>query len=144
VNTIQMRQLSKLQSILFMLGGLLMVVGAGCYVFMFAQPVVCWVFLLGTILFAAMQCMQSYEGTDMTVRRLKRIMTLADLFFVLAGLLMVDTTYQFLRDAFNNVIDYYQMVYNKWVVLLLIAVALEVYTTHRISHMLGKQQDNDR
>lgn len=127
-----------------MLGGLLMVVGAGCYVFMFAQPVVCWVFLLGTILFAAMQCMQSYEGTDMTVRRLKRIMTLADLFFVLAGLLMVDTTYQFLRDAFNNVIDYYQMVYNKWVVLLLIAVALEVYTTHRISHMLGKQQDNDR
>ena len=127
-----------------MLGGLLMVVGAGCYVFMFAQPVVCWVFLLGTILFAAMQCMQSYEGTDMTVRRLKRIMTLADLFFVLAGLLMVDTTYLFLRDAFNNVIDYYQMVYNKWVVLLLIAVALEVYTTHRISHMQGKQQDNDR
>lgn len=124
-----------------MTGGLLMVVGAGCYVFMLAQPIVCWVFLLGTILFASMQCMQSYEGNDVTVKRLKRIMTLADLFFVLAGLLMVDTTFQFLRGAFSNVIDYYQMVYNKWVVLLLIAAVLEVYTTHRISHILGKQTD---
>ena len=44
-----------------MAGGLLMVVGVGCYVFMFATQIVCWIALVGSILFATMQMMQTYE-----------------------------------------------------------------------------------
>ena len=66
-----------------------MVIGAGCFVFMFAQQIVCWIYLLGALLFAAMQVNQAYEGQNPTIKRLKKIMTFADIFFVLAGLLMV-------------------------------------------------------
>lgn len=50
-----MRQLSKIQSILFIIGGVLMVIGVGCFVFMVQQLVMCWVFLAGAVLFATMR-----------------------------------------------------------------------------------------
>ena len=36
-------------------------------------------------------------------------------------------------------IDYLQYIYNKWVVLLLIAALLQIYVTHRIDHELNKE-----
>jgi hypothetical protein len=84
--------------------------------------------------------MQTYEGKNFVVRRLKRIMTIADVFFVFSGLLMVDTTYRVLKSAFTNYIAYYQFIYNKWVVLMLVAAILEIYTQHRISSELKKEQ----
>ena len=135
-----MKQLNSLQSILFMTGGALMVVGVGCYVFMFATQIVCWIALVGCILFALMQMMQTYEGRSLTIKRLKNILNLADFLFVFAGLLMVDNTYGFLRPIFGNQIDYITYVYNKWVVLLLIAAIIEVYAMHRIDHELKKEK----
>lgn len=117
-----------------------MTIGAGFYAFMCYQPVACWVYLLGASLFAVIQCMQTYEGKNFVVRRLKRIMTIADVFFVFSGLLMVDTTYRVLESAFTNYIAYYQFIYNKWVVLMLVAAILEIYTQHRISSELKKEQ----
>ncbi len=116
-----MKQLNKTQSALFLIGGVLMVIGAGCFAFLYEQQVVCWIYLVGALLFATMQALQTYEGTDPTVKRLKRIMTLADFFFVLSGLLMVDNAYMCLRDAFTDCITYLQLIYNKWVLLLLVA-----------------------
>ena len=135
-----MKQLNSLQSILFMTGGALMVVGVGCYVFMFATQIVCWIALVGCILFALMQMMQTYEGRSLTIKRLKNILNLADFLFVFAGLLMVDNAYGFLRPIFSNQIDYITYVYNKWVVLLLIAAIIEVYPMHRIDHELKKEK----
>ena len=135
-----MKQLNSLQSILFMTGGALMVVGVGCYVFMFATQIVCWIALVGCILFALMQMMQTYEGRSLTIKRLKNILNLADFLFVFAGLLMVDKAYGFLRPIFGNQIDYITYVYNKWVVLLLIAAIIEVYAMHRIDHELKKEK----
>ena len=135
-----MKQLNSLQSILFMTGGALMVVGVGCYVFMFATQIVCWIALVGCILFALMQMMQTYEGRSLTIKRLKNILNLADFLFVFAGLLMVDNAYGFLRPIFSNQIDYITYVYNKWVVLLLIAAIIEVYAMHRIDHELKKEK----
>ena len=135
-----MKQLNSLQSILFMTGGALMVVGVGCYVFMFATQIVCWIALVGCILFALMQMMQTYEGRSLTIKRLKNILNLADFFFVFAGLLMVDNAYGFLRPIFGNQTDYITYVYNKWVVLLLIAAIIEVYAMHRIDHELRKEK----
>lgn len=134
-----MKQLSKLQSTLFLIGGVLMVVGAGCYAFLVAQQVVCWVYLVGALIFASMQVNQTYEGNSHTIKRLKRIMTTADIFFVLSGLLMVDSAYMFLRDSFSDTVTYLNLIYNKWVLMLLVAAILEMYTMHRISSELKKE-----
>lgn len=137
------RQLNKTQSTLFLVGGLLMVVSMGFYVFMIQRQIAGIVFLIGAVLFAVMQCMQTYHGNDVTLRRLKSIMTMADLFFVLAGVLMIDSANQFLSSVFSNHIYYVMYVYNKWIVLLLIAVVLEVYTTHRISHEINNRNKKE-
>lgn len=135
-----MRQLTKAQAALFLLGGVMMVVGVGCFVFMWQQPVVCWIFLVGALLFSLMQATQIYEGKNFVIRRLKRMMGLANLAFVLSGILMVDNVYHFFQPLFPDPYSYVQYVYNKWVVLLLIAAILEVYTTHRISSELKKEK----
>ncbi len=136
---LKMKQLNKLQSTLFVIGGVLMVVGAGCYAFMFMQEVACWIYLVGAVLFAFMQVSQTYEGNNFTVKRLKRIMSLADFFFILSGMLMVDSAYQLLRDAFTDYTSYLSLIYNKWVLLLLVAAFLEMYTMHRIASELKKE-----
>lgn len=134
-----MKKLNKIESILFMLGGMLMVTGIGCYVFMLAPSITCWLALTGSILFSTLHMMQTYEGSLLAIKRLKRILNIADLLFVIAGILIVDSTYNFLRPAFENQESYITYVYNKWVLLLLIAAILEVYATHRIDYLLKKQ-----
>ena len=134
-----MKKLNKFESILFMLGGMLMVTGIGCYVFMLAPSITCWIALTGSILFSTLHMMQAYEGSQLAIKRLKRILNIADLLFVIAGILIVDSTYNFLRPAFENQESYITYVYNKWVLLLLIATILEVYATHRIDYLLKKQ-----
>lgn len=117
-----------------------MVIGAGCFVFMFAQQIVCWIYLLGALLFAAMQVNQAYEGQNPTIKRLKKIMTFADIFFVLAGLLMVDSANMWLRDSVSDPVTYFNLIYNKWVMLLLAAAILEMYSMHRIASELKKEE----
>ena len=134
-----MKQLSRTHNIIFLVGGVLMVVGAGCFAFMWQQEVMCWIYLAGAVMFATMQMMQTYEGNNITVRRLKKIRTTADIFFVLSGILMVDNAYRFMQQVFTNYVAYFQYVFNKWVLLLLVAAVLEIYTMHRISAELSKE-----
>lgn len=135
-----MKQLNKLQSLIFLTGGAMMVVGAGCFALMWQQKIACWIYLAGALMFGVMQMMQEYQGNNIIVKRLKRIMSLADIFFILSGFLMVDMVYRFLQSAFDNYLTYYNTIYNKWVVLLLIAAILEMYTMHRIEHELSKEE----
>ncbi len=121
-----------------------MVVGAGLFVFSNKQ-LASWIFLVGAIAFVSMQMQQQYEGTNFVIRRLRRIMTLADICFILAALLMVENAYNFLLPLFvdhlqNGLNDYIIYIMGKWVVMLLIAAILEVYTTHRISSELEKEK----
>ena len=122
---------------LLVVGGLLMIAGAGCFALMLRQNVACWVYLLGACLFGGMQLMQAYEGRDHTVQRLKRIMSVADMCFVLSGLLMVENVHRFLMPLFSSYVGYMQLIYNKWVLLLLVAAMLELYTMLRISSELN-------
>lgn len=140
-----MKQLNKIQASIFILGGVLMVIGAACFAFGFMiYPKMVlytsWLFLLGTVSFSVMQAMQLYEGPSQVVHRLKRIQTVADIFFVLSGISMVDTVYAFARNWFSNYETYITYFYNKWVVFLLVAALIELYTTHRISHELKKEE----
>ncbi len=142
---IRMKQLNKIQSIIFLLGGLLMVIGAGSFVIMWQQRIVCWIFTLGAVMFTVMQAMQIYEGNSVTIKRLKRIMSIADILFILSAFLMIDTAYQLLLPLFRDsngmgYVNYVDFVYNKWVITLLIAALLELYTTHRIGSELKKEE----
>ena len=134
-----MKQLSKLQSIVFLIGGALMVVGVGSFVLLFYQSVSCWIFLAGAILFATVQLMQTFEGDNITIKRLKRIQDLSDILFIIAGIILVDTVYGFFRDFFSNYENYVTYLYNKWVVVLFLATLLELYTVHRIDYELSKK-----
>ena len=122
-----------------------MVIGAGCFAFgymIYPQLTLytSWLFLLGTVAFSVMQSMQLYEGSSQVVHRLKRMQYIADIFFVLSGISMVDTVYAFARNWFSNYETYITYFYNKWVVFLLVAALIELYTTHRISHELKKEE----
>ncbi len=134
-----MQQLNKWQTILFMLGGAAMVVGAGMFALQFATSWACWIFLAGALAFASMQWLQRYEGSDITIRRLRRMQVFAGIFFVITGVLMVDFVHHFMRPWFPDLESYIQYAYNKWVLTLLIAVVLEVYSMHRLSKELSKE-----
>ena len=142
-----MRQLTKLQTILFALGGLIMVIGVGCVVFgvstISVQRLGAVLFALGAFSFGIIQMTQVYLGSNLTIHRLRRIMVLADLCFILAALLLLEHTFQVLFPLFASTIDgyntYIHYVHNNWVVALLIAALLEMYTMHRISSELKKE-----
>lgn len=136
-----MRQLNKWQSIVYLVGGVLMVAGAGCYAMLFAQSIASIIYMVGAAAFVGMQSLQRYDGNLLTVRRLRRIMTFAEICFILAGLLMIEQQYGIVRShlsgvAYDNMVIY---TYNKWVVLLLIAALLEMYTMHRIGQELKEE-----
>ena len=59
------KPISKALSILFMAGGALMVISAGCFVFFWHRALMCWIFLLGAVLFTLVQAQQSYQGDDL-------------------------------------------------------------------------------
>ena len=128
-----MRQLSKWESYVMLLGGLLMVIGAGAnLLFCSWAP---YVFAPGALLFVAMQLRQRYEGRDFTIRRLRRIQIISNVLFLLAGLLMIANQANFLPI---DQLYYIKYVHNNWVVVLLVAAVLQLYTGHRIASELEK------
>ncbi|MBR0181303.1 MAG: hypothetical protein IJQ04_06520 [Prevotella sp.] len=129
-----MNQLNKTQNIIFLVGGLMMVIGAGTSLLAWSWAP--YIYAIGAICFAAMQMLQRYEGKNFTIRRLRRMMIISDILFLLAALLMFANMGNFLH---LSQVDYVQYVYNKWVIVLLIAAILQLYSSHRIGHELEKE-----
>lgn len=132
-----MRQLSSIEVWLMLAGGLLMVVGSGASLFL--QSWAPYVFALGALLFVAMQMRQRYEGKDFTVRRLRRMMLLSDVLFLVVALLMFANQSNFLGLDYLSYIKY---VHNNWIVVLLVAAVLQLYSSHRIANELENTQKN--
>ena len=129
-----MRKLNSFQVAIYLIGALLMAIGAGTSILAWkAAP---YVFAAGAIAFVSMQFLQRYEGANMVIRRLRRIQLFSDVFFLLSAALMIANTSNFLGLDYFTYIEY---VYNKWVITLLIAAILQLYSTHRISHELEKE-----
>jgi hypothetical protein len=129
-----MKQLNSLQNAVYLIGALLMVVGAGTS--MLAWKYAPYVFAVGALAFVSMQFLQRYEGSNVVIRRLRRMMLISDFLFLLSALLMIANTGNFLGLDYITYIEY---VYNKWVITLLIAAILQLYSTHRISQELDKE-----
>ena len=129
-----MRQLSKVENAIFVIGALLMLAGAVAGLFRWQWfP---YVYAVGAVCFASMQMLQRYEGSNFTIRRLRRIMLLSDVLFLLTAVLMFASH----RNALGlDWLYYLNYVKNNWVVLLLLASILQLYTTYRISNELEKE-----
>ena len=132
-----MRQLNKIQTLIFLVGALLMVVGAGASVL--AWKLAPYVFAVGAIAFTSMQLLQRYEGTNFVIRRLRRMLILSDFLFLISALLMFAN----MGNVFGlSQIDYITYIYNKWVLTLLVAALLQLYATHRIDRELTKEANS--
>ena len=130
----KMKQLNKVETFIYVAGAILMVLGAGISLTGWAgYP---YLFCIGAICYASMQLQQRYEGKNVTIRRLRRLMILSDFLILLAGVLM-------LAGQTNTLglsqLTFLQYVYNKWVVVLLIAALIQLYVTHRIDYELKKE-----
>jgi len=128
-----MKQLSSIETSILLVGGLLMVVGAGALLFL--QSWAPWVYAPGALMFAAMQLRQRYEGNVFTIRRLRRMIIVSDILFLVAALLMFANQSNFLGLDYLSYIKY---VRNNWVVVLLVAAILQLYASHRIASELEK------
>lgn len=128
-----MKQLSSIETAILLVGGLLMVVGAGALLFL--QSWAPWVYAPGALMFAAMQLRQRYDGNVFTIRRLRRMIIVSDILFLVAALLMFANQSNFLGLDYLSYIKY---VRNNWVVVLLVAAILQLYASHRIASELEK------
>lgn len=129
-----MKELNKLQTAIFLFGGILMAVGAGTTLLGWGSAP--YIFAIGALGFSSMQMQQRYEGQNFTIRRLRRMMLLSDVLFLVAALLMFASKGNFLGLSYITYIEY---VYNKWVIVLLIAALLQLYSMHRIGGELEKE-----
>ena len=129
-----MKQLNKVQTVIYLLGALCMTIGAGTSLLAWAGA--SYIYCVGALGFASMQMQQRYEGDNFTIRRLRRMMLLSDVLFLVAGVLMFANGGNFL--GLDHLI-YIEYVYNKWVVVLLIAAILQLYSMHRIGQELEKE-----
>ena len=128
-----MNELNKWQSYLLMVGGFLMVAGAG--ISLFNMTIAPYIYAVGAVAFTSMQLSQRYDGPSITIRRLRRIMILSDLLFLITAVLMLASQANSLG---LSQITYLQYVYNKWVGTLLLAAIIQIYVTHRIDYELRK------
>ena len=134
-NHLPMRPLNKLQNIIFIIGAMMMVVGAAANIFQWTLAP--WLFAAGALAYVAMQQQQTYEGRNFVIRRLRRIVLLSDILLLFTALLMFVSKMPWLGGL--DWLTYVNYVHNNWVVTLLLAAVLQLYTTYRISDELEKE-----
>lgn len=128
-----MRELNKTESAILVIGAVMMVIGSGANIF--AQSWAPYVFAMGTIGFVLMQLKQKYDGDNVAIKRLRRMVIISDVCLLLAAVMMFANMDNLFRlDA----ITYIKYVHNNWVVVLMVAAMLQLYTSHRISKELLK------
>lgn len=128
-----MRELNKTESAILVIGAVMMVIGSGAN--LFAQSWAPYVFAMGTIGFVLMQLKQKYDGDNVAIKRLRRMVIISDVCLLLAAVMMFANMDNLFRlDA----ITYIKYVHNNWVVVLMVAAMLQLYTSHRISKEMLK------
>ena len=128
-----MRQLNKIENTILLFGAVMMVIGSGANIF--AQPWAPYVFGMGTVGYVLMQLKQKYKGSNVAIKRLRRMVIISDVCLLLAAVMMFANMDNLFRlDA----VTYIKYVHNNWVVVLLVADMLQLYTSHRISKEILK------
>ena len=124
-----MRELTRIQQVVFMMGGGLLLVSAVGYLIL--PELFQWSYIVGALMFASMQMLSRYEGDDIVVCRLRRQQVFSDVLLMLAGPLMV----------FNHhtVLNLYYLT-NEWMLAIIVASVIQLYTAFRIPAELKKNE----
>ncbi|MCD8318603.1 MAG: hypothetical protein LUC45_07115 [Paraprevotella sp.] len=127
-----MKTLNKFQNILYVLGAVMLLVGAASYVT--AWSLSFYFYAVGACIFAAMQCLAGYEGDNLIVKRLRIQQVIGALLLVCTAVFMAMRTFNF---GFAR--------RNEWMVCLAVACVFELYTAFRIPSELEKEsgRNND-
>lgn len=123
-----MRELNKFQLFVFNAGGVIMLISA--LGFLFVPAVFSYTYIIGSLMFASMQMLMSYEGNSFVIRRLRRQQLFGDFMLMLAGPMMILNH--------TEVMGYYLR--NEWMLALLIGALLQLYTSFRIPSELKKEK----
>lgn len=115
-----MRQISKLYSAISMAGAVLLL--AGAVLQMTRLGFAPYIYLCGAVMFAYVQVMCGYEGTNFVIRRLRRQQIMGAILLVVTGVMMI---------LWHR---------NEWIVCLSIAAVLELYTAFRIPQEEEKER----
>ncbi|MGN0281755.1 MAG: hypothetical protein ACI4B3_05585 [Prevotella sp.] len=129
-----MKQLNRVENVIFLVGAVMIVIGSAANLFM--QSWAPYVFAMGVVAYVLMQFKQNYDGENVTIRRLRRIVLVSDVFFIISAVLMFASIDNILGLDY---ITYVQYVHNKWVATLLIAAILQLYSSHRLGKELSKE-----
>lgn len=138
-----MKRLGKVETVIMALGALSAVAGVMIYV-LSAVTWASWLYLVGAIAFVAMQERQTYMGRNVTITRLRRIMTTGNLCLLLSALMQAEdvshTLYGLVTTTWTGGYYFYvSYIHNNWVILLIVAVIILLYTTIRISSELARE-----
>ena len=122
-----MKKLNRLQSVIYCLGGVLVIIGA--MLNPLESKVAPFVYCAGALMFASMQVLAGYEGDSVVIRRLRRQQILGALLLLVSGAMMFGQQYKMMY-----------MRHNEWLIVMLIAAVFELYAAFRIPNELAKEE----
>lgn len=111
----------KIYNSIYMIGGILLVVGAALYITQWALAP--YLYLVGSFMFGAMQMADRYTGKNWMLRRLRRQQILGAIVLMITGIAMLVCKH------------------NEWIVTLLVGCILELYTAFRIPQEYEKEKN---
>lgn len=112
--------MKKLQQTVYIIGGILLVVGAALYITRWVGAP--YVYIAGSFMFGAMQMLDRYTGNNFMLRRLRRQQILGAITLMLTGILMLTCKH------------------NEWILCMLVGCIMELYTAFRIPQELEKEK----
>ena len=111
--------MSQLQTLLFRIGGVLMIIGAALPLFVPAAAP--YVYALGALLFCPIQMLDRYEGSNPVTRRLRRQQLFGSFALLVAGALMFFSLYHI--PPFRG---------REWQIALIIGAIFEIVPAFRM------------
>ena len=111
--------MKKIQSIIYIIGGILLVVGASLYITRWAWAP--YIYIIGSFMFSAMQMLDRYTGKNLVLIRLRRQQILGAIALMLTGILMLTCKH------------------NEWIPCMLVGCIVELYTAFRIPQEYEKE-----
>ncbi|MBQ0050171.1 MAG: DUF4369 domain-containing protein [Bacteroidales bacterium] len=124
-----MKQLNKWQNALFRTSAIALVVGLALHLFMSLAGTL--IYAVGILGFSSMQMLTTYNGTSITLKRLRHQQVLSDFLFLLSAAAMVAQEFNFGPSWAHG---------NVWTLLLVICCVLQLYTAFRIPNELEKEK----
>lgn len=121
-----MKKLNKFQNAVYMLGALLLLVGASLYITRWIGAF--YMYTAGACCFSVIQFMAGYEGKNWIVRRLRRQQLLGALFLLATAVAMSMNTFHY---------GFAQR--NEWMFTLCVGCVFQLYTAFRTPAELEKE-----